>query len=151
MRDPIEIVNLDVSPSPVMDKATSSEPIGNHMSVRCSHQNVEQGELATSGDETVASVVKLVNSEIVVPSNDQIEIAAVTRSQSKQKSDVDDGNTGSVTLSDETKRMDMTKFKEMQESDSSLHALWIKTTRNDSRYCISNDLLYERSRKIDDP
>ena len=46
--------------------------------------------------------------------------------QSKQEFDVDDGNTGSVTLSDETNRMhrdmDMTKFKEMQETDSSLHA-----------------------------
>ena len=25
--------------------------------------------------------------------------------------------------------MDMTKFKEMQESDSSLHALWMKQSR----------------------
>ena len=27
----------------------------------------------------------------------------------------------------------------------------MKTKRNDSRYRISNDLLYERSRKVDDP
>ena len=51
---------------------------------------------------------------MVVPSSDPIEIAAVTRSQSKHESDVDDGHTGSVTLSDETNRMlrnmDMTKF-----------------------------------------
>ena len=62
-----------------------------------------------------------------MPSSDLIEIAAVTRSQSKQESVVDDGNTGSVTLLGETNRiltdMDMTKLKEMQESDSSLHAL----------------------------
>ena len=59
-----------------------------------------------------------------------------------------------MTLSDETNRMlrdmDMTKFKEMQDSDSSLHALWMKSKQNDSRYCMSNDLLYERSRKVDD-
>ena len=47
--------------------------------------------------------------------------------------------------------MDMTKFKDMKESDSSLHALWMKSKQNDLRYCISNDLLYERSRKVDDP
>ena len=46
--------------------------------------------------------------------------------------------------------MDMTKFKEMQESYSSLHDLWMRAKQNDSRYCISNDLLYERSRKVDD-
>ena len=45
---------------------------------------------------------------------------------------------------------DMTNFKEMQELDSSLHALRMKAKQNDSRYCISNDLLYERSRKVDD-
>ena len=39
----------------------------------------------------------------------------------------------------------------MQESDNSLHAFWIKAKQNDSRYCISNDLLYERSRKVDNP
>ena len=48
-------------------------------------------------------------------SSDQIEVAAVTRSQSKHKSEVDDGYGGSVILSDETNRMlrymDMTKFK----------------------------------------
>ena len=86
-------------------------------------------------------------------SSDPIEIAAVTRSQSKYKSEADDGDGGPVTLSDETNRMlremDVTKFKEMQESDSSLHALWLKAKQNDSRYCISNDLLYERSRKVD--
>ena len=51
LRDPIEIVKFDVSASPVMDKATSSESIGNQMS------------------------------ETVVTSSDPIEIAAVTRSQ----------------------------------------------------------------------
>ena len=84
-----------------MDKATSSEPIRNQMSVTCSEQNVEQVEQATSGDQIVEYVVTFVNSEIVVPSSDPIEIAAVTSSQSKQESDVDDGNTGSVTLSGE--------------------------------------------------
>ena len=129
MRDPIptEIVNFDVSPIPVMNKATSSEPISNQMSVTFSEQNVKQVELATSGDQIVESVITFVNSEIVLPSSDPIEIAAVTRSQSKHKSEVDDGDTGPVTLTDETNRMlrdiDMTKFKEMQELDSSLHAL----------------------------
>ena len=109
----------------------------------------------TSSDQIIESGATLVNSEIVVPSSDPIEIAAVTRSQSKQEPDVDDGDTGPVTLSDETKRMlremDMTKFKEMEEADSSLHALWMNAKQNDSRYCISNDLLYEKSRKVDDP
>ena len=65
----------------------------------------------------------LVNSEIVMPSSDPIENGAVTRSQSKHKSEVDDGDTGPDTLSDETNRMlrdmDMTEFKEIQESESS--------------------------------
>ena len=47
--------------------------------------------------------------------------------------------------------MDMTKFKEMQESDRSLHALWMEANQNDSRYCISNDLLDKRSSVVDDP
>ena len=127
-------------------------PTVNQISVACSQQNVEQFELATSGDQIVESGVTFVNSESVVPSTDPIEIVAVTRSHSKQESDVDDGNTGSVTLSDETNRMlrdmDMTKFKEVQESDSSLHALWMEAKQNDSLYCISNDLLYERSIKF---
>ena len=97
LRDPIEIVNFDVSASPVMDKTTSSESIDNQIS------------------------------ETVVTSSDPIEIAAVTRSQSKHTSEINDGDTGPVTQSDETNRMlremDMTKFKEMQESDSSLNAL----------------------------
>ena len=38
----------------------------------------------------------------------------------------------------------------MQEWDSSLNDLWLKAKQNDSRYCISNDSLYERSRKVDD-
>ena len=122
------------------------------MSVTCSEQNVEKLELATSGDQIVESGVKLVNSEIVMTYRDPIEISAVSRSQSKHESDVDDGNTGSVTLSDDTNRMlidiDMTKFKKIQESDSPLHALWMKAN---SRYCISNDILYEISRKVDDP
>ena len=64
------------------------------MSVTCSEQNVEQVEIATSGVHIVESGVKLVDSEMVMTSSDQIEIAAVTRSQSKQESDVDDINTG---------------------------------------------------------
>ena len=32
LKDPIEVVNFDVSASPDMDKATSSESIGNQMS-----------------------------------------------------------------------------------------------------------------------
>ena len=32
LKDPIEVVNFDVSSSPVMDKATSSESICNQMS-----------------------------------------------------------------------------------------------------------------------
>ena len=75
LRDPIEIVKLDVSASSVMDKATSSESIENQMS------------------------------ETVVTSSDPIEIAAVTRSQSKHTSEADDGDTGPVTLTDETNRM----------------------------------------------
>ena len=60
------------------------------MSVTCSAQNAEQVELTISGDQIVESVVTFVNSEIVLPSSDAIEIAAVTRSQSKHKSEVDD-------------------------------------------------------------
>ena len=62
-----------------MDKVTSSEPIGNLMSVTRSEQNIEQVERATSGDQIVESEVNLVNSEIVMPSGDLIETAAVTR------------------------------------------------------------------------
>ena len=114
-----------------MDKATSSDsytaqmseisskPIVNQMSVTYSEPNVEQVEIATSGDQIVEFVVTLVDSEMVTPSSDPIEIAAVTRSQSKQESDVGEGNTGSVTLLDEKNRMlrdmNITKFKEMQE------------------------------------
>ena len=65
-----------------MDKATSSEPIGNQMSVTCSEQNIEQVELATSGDQIVESGETLVNSLMVMPCSDPIEIAAVTRSVS---------------------------------------------------------------------
>ena len=71
-----------------MDKARSSEL----RSVTCSEQNFDQVDLATSGDQFVESGVTLVYSEIVMPSSDPIEIAAVTRSQSKQESDADDGN-----------------------------------------------------------
>ena len=105
MRDPIGIVHFDVSPSPVMDKATSSEPIGNQMSVTSSEQNVEQVELATSGDQIVESDVTLVDSEMVTLSSDLIEIAVITRSQSKMERDIGDENTGLVTLSDETNRI----------------------------------------------
>ena len=90
-----------------------------------------------------------------MPSSDSNEIAAVSRSQSKQESEVDDGNTGSVTLSDEKNRMlrdmDMTKLKVMQELDSYLHTLRMKAKQNDARYCISNDLLCGRNRKVDNP
>ena len=145
LKDPIEVVNFHVSPSPVMDKATSSESIGNQMSEI----------VVPSSDQIVESGVTLVDSYIVVPSSDPIEIAAVTRSQSKHKSEVGDGDTGPVTQSDETNRilrdMNMTKLKEMKESDSSLHALWMKAMQNDSRYCLSNDLLDERSSVVDDP
>ena len=75
----------------------------------------EQAERVPSSDQIVESGVTVVNSETAVPSSDPIEIAAVTRSQSKHKSEVDDGYTGSVTPSDETNRMirdmNMTKFK----------------------------------------
>ena len=164
-KDPIEVVNFYVSPSPVMDKATSSESISNQMSEMFSEQAsdqilesgvtlVDSETVVPSSDQIVESGVTLVYSEIVMPSSDPIEIAAVTMSQSKHKSEVDDGDTGPVTLSDETNRMlidiDMTKFKEMQQSDSSLHVLWLKAKQNDSRYCISNDSLDERSSVDDD-
>ena len=71
MKDRIEIVNFDVSASPDMDKATSSESIGNQMS-----------ETVVPSSE---SWLTLADSEIVVPSSDAIEIAAVTRSQSKHR------------------------------------------------------------------
>ena len=129
-RDPIEIVNFDVYPSPVMDQATSSEPIGNQMSVTCSEQNVEKGELATSGDQIAESVVTFVNSEIVMPSSDP---TAVVRSQYKQESDVDDGNTGSVTLPDETNRklrdMDMCSSL-YQKLDGLVYLFFISTTED---------------------
>ena len=71
-----------------------------------------------------------------MPSSDPIEIAAVTRSQSKHTSEINVGDTGSATQSDETSRilreLDMTKFKEMQETDCSLNALWLKEKQNDS-------------------
>ena len=50
LRDPIEIVNFDVSLSPVMGKATSSESIGNHMSVTFTEQKVDQAEPLPSSD-----------------------------------------------------------------------------------------------------
>ena len=129
-----------------MDKATSSESIGNQMSVMCCEQEVEQAEQVRCSNEIVESEVTLVNSKIVVPSSGPIETGAVTRSQSKLESDIDDGSIGSVPLSDETNRMlrdmGMTKFKEMQESDNSSHALWMKAKQNNSRYCISNELFY---------
>ena len=127
LRDPIEIVNFDVTASTDMDKATSSESIGNQMSET----------VVPSSDQIVESGLTSADSEIVVPSSDPIEIAAVTRSQSKHTSEINDGDTGPVTQSDETSLMlrekDVTKFKEMQESDSSLNALWLKAKQNDSR------------------
>ena len=136
LKDSIEVVNFDVSASPDMDKATSNESIGNQMSET----------VVPSSDQIVEFGLTLADSEIIVPSSDPIEIAAGTRSQSKHTPDI---NTGPVTQSDETnqilREMDMTKFKEMQESESSLNALWLKAKQNNSRYCISNDLLYERS------
>ena len=50
-----------------MYKATSSESIGNQLSVTCSEQKIEQAELVTSSDQIVESGVTLVNSQIVVP------------------------------------------------------------------------------------
>ena len=74
-----------------------------------------------SSDQIVEFGLALADSEIVVPSSDPIEIAAVTRSQSKHISEINDRDTDPVTQSDETNRilreMDVTKFKEMQESD----------------------------------
>ena len=103
----------------------------------------DEGEDEVEFGEDVASVA----SESVSQngdSSDQIEIAAVTRSRSRQESDVGDGNTASITLSAEKNRMlrdmDMTKFKEIEEPDVSLQALFSKAKQNDSRYCISNDL-----------
>ena len=102
LKDQIEVVNFDVSLSPAMDKAaTSSESMGNQMSEMFS----EQAETVTSNDQIVESGVTVVNSETVVPSSDPIEIAAVNRSQSKHTSEVGDGDTGPVRLSDETNRM----------------------------------------------
>ena len=77
------------------------------------------------------------------------EIGAVTGSQSNHQSEVDDGDTCPVTLSDDT-NMYMTTFNKMQESDSSLHALWMEAKQNDSRYCISIDLLDEIISIVDD-
>ena len=93
LRDPIGIVHFDGSPSPVMDKAIPNEQVS------------ECVELVTSGDQMAETGVTVVEYEMMAPSSDLIEIAAVTRSHSKQESDVDDGNTGSVTLSDEKNRM----------------------------------------------
>ena len=87
LKDPIEVVNFDVSPSTVMDKATScDESIGNQMSDMFS----EQAESVTSSNQIIESRVTVVNSETVVPSSDPIKISAVTRSQSKHKSEVGD-------------------------------------------------------------
>ena len=80
LKDPIEVVNFDVSPSPNMDKATSSESIGNQMS-----------ETVVPSSE---SWLTLADSEIVVPYSDAIEIAAVIRLQSKHTSEINDGDTG---------------------------------------------------------
>ena len=71
LRDPIEIVHFDVSPSPVMDKATRSEQV------------VECVQLVTSGDQMAETGVTVVESEMVAPSSDTIETAEVTRSQAK--------------------------------------------------------------------
>ena len=45
----------------------------------------------------------------------------------------------------------MVKFKQPQESAGSLQIIWSKAEQNDSRYCISNELLYERSSIVEDP
>ena len=39
----------------------------------------------------------------------------------------------------------------MLQSVGSLQALWLKVKQNNYRYRISNDFLYERSSKVDDP
>ena len=56
MKDPIEVVNFDVSASPDMDKATSSQSIGNQMSET----------IARSNDQIVEFGVTLADSEIIV-------------------------------------------------------------------------------------
>ena len=63
-KDPVTVVHFDVSPSPIRNKATSSESIENQMSL-------------SSGDQMVKSGVTIVNSEIVVQSSDPIDIGAV--------------------------------------------------------------------------
>ena len=153
---------------------TSSEPIGKLMSVTPSEQTgdsvelarhseqavehveltttsdqaVEHVELATTSDQIVESGVMLVESEMVTPSSDLNENATITRSQTRLVSGNNDSNNDSVTLSHDKNRMlkgiDMIKFKEIQQSNGSLQALFLKAKQNDSRYCISNDLLYER-------
>ena len=50
LRDPIDIGNFDVLSSPVIEKATSSESIGNQMSLTCSEQKIDQVEKATSSE-----------------------------------------------------------------------------------------------------
>ena len=92
LQDPLEVVNFDVSLSPDMDKAQSSESICNQMSET----------VVPSSNQIVESGLTLADSDIVVPSSHGIEIAAVTRSQCKHTSEINDGDTGPVTLSDET-------------------------------------------------
>ena len=64
LKDPIEVVNFDVSASPDMDKATSSESIGNQMSetvVPSSDQIVEFG-LTRADSEIVVIQLKSLQS-----------------------------------------------------------------------------------------
>ena len=130
LRDPIKMVYFDGSQSPVTDRASSSQSVSrqmleifresadNQMLATPSKQAVEHVELATpceqavepvepatSGDRIVESGVTLVDSEMVTRSSDLIEIAVITRSQSKKESDLVNGNTGSVMPSDDKNRM----------------------------------------------
>ena len=47
--------------------------------------------------------------------------------------------------------MDMTKFKEMQKSDVSLHAMWLKAKQKAKRNDSSAMIYFMRSSKVDEP
>ena len=92
--DAIEMVDFDGSQSPVMNSASSSEPVSrqmpetsgesadNQMLATPSEQAVAHVELAKFGDQIVETGVTVFESEMVTPSSDLNEIAAVTRSKS---------------------------------------------------------------------
>ena len=66
---------------------------------------VNSVRLVISSEQTFESGEMLVESEMVTPSGDLIAIPAVTRSQSNQAPDDNDGNRGSVILSDDNNGM----------------------------------------------